>query len=311
VGPRVLKSIVMSVPSLTLVLGTAIVAFTSGPAGGSTDRIAKNLNLGPLLITVDKMPTGWTLASSSDALGSGCPKPKAVRIIQNNTVSFTGGNGQAVTEVLRVYSPGAEKGYASAVASLNSCKHDKLAEPHGQSATTSLRQMSLPRFGNKSEAFDAVWSAKGKLSNVYEVVIRSGNIIVTLAERSAGSKSLMKFEDFARLALAKLPFGGTPPIVAGTHVTTTTASPPTTTTTTTLPPPPPTTTTTTRPPPPPPTTTTPPPTTPATTGCYIDPEGNCYRAGEYCPDSLHGQTVQGEDGPITCEDNDGWRWEPA
>jgi hypothetical protein len=45
--------------------------------------------------------------------------------------------------------------------------------------------------------------------------------------------------------------------------------------------------------------------------CYIDPEGNCYRAGEFCPKSLHGQTVQGENGPIKCEDNNGWRWEPA
>lgn len=61
----------------------------------------------------------------------------------------------------------------------------------------------------------------------------------------------------------------------------------------------------------PPTTSPPPPTTVAAAGCYIDPEGNCYRAGEYCPNSLHGQTVEGESGRITCEDNNGWRWEPA
>lgn len=46
----------------------------------------------------------------------------------------------------------------------------------------------------------------------------------------------------------------------------------------------------------------------ATSGCYIDPEGKCYRPGEYCPDSFHGQTVQGQYGPITCEDKNGWRW---
>lgn len=98
-----------------------------------------------------------------------------------------------------------------------------------------------------------------------------------------------------------------------------TAAPSTTTippTTTTLPPAP-----TTVPPPTtvasptttvPVTTTVPPsPPTTATSGCYIDPEGNCYRAGEYCPASLRGQTVQGANGPIVCEDNDGWRWEPA
>ncbi len=84
-------------------------------------------------------------------------------------------------------------------------------------------------------------------------------------------------------------------------------SAPPTTTTTAAPKPPPTTLapTTTRPPPPVPTITT----ATAAPGCYIDPEGNCYRAGEYCPDSLQGQTVQGASGPLTCEDNDGWRWE--
>jgi cardiolipin synthase A/B len=61
-----------------------------------------------------------------------------------------------------------------------------------------------------------------------------------------------------------------------------------------------------------PATAPPPASTPGTTaGCYIDPEGNCYRAGEYCPDRLHGQMVQGEDGPITCEDVNGWYWESS
>lgn len=88
-------------------------------------------------------------------------------------------------------------------------------------------------------------------------------------------------------------------------------SAPRTTTTTAAPKPPPTTAApTTRPPPPPTTTTTSPPATTAP-GCYIDPEGNCYRAGEYCPDAMHGQTIQGESGPLVCTDNDGWRWEPA
>jgi hypothetical protein len=45
--------------------------------------------------------------------------------------------------------------------------------------------------------------------------------------------------------------------------------------------------------------------------CFIDPEGNCYRAGEFCPKSLRGRTVQGQNGPITCRYNNGWRWEPA
>jgi hypothetical protein len=39
--------------------------------------------------------------------------------------------------------------------------------------------------------------------------------------------------------------------------------------------------------------------------------GNCYEPGEFCRDSDHGVTGLAGDGKvITCEDNDGWRWEP-
>ncbi|HTZ09656.1 MAG TPA: hypothetical protein VMB72_11315 [Acidimicrobiales bacterium] len=61
------------------------------------------------------------------------------------------------------------------------------------------------------------------------------------------------------------------------------------------------------------TTTSPPVTTarPTTTvpPCYRDPEGGCYQAGEFCPTALRGETVEGQDGPLECVDDDGWRWE--
>ncbi len=64
---------------------------------------------------------------------------------------------------------------------------------------------------------------------------------------------------------------------------------------------------------PPPPTTAPAaaPTTPS--GCYpISDEGTCYEPGEYCRDDDHGATgVAGDGEAIICEDNDGWRWEPA
>jgi hypothetical protein len=54
--------------------------------------------------------------------------------------------------------------------------------------------------------------------------------------------------------------------------------------------------------------------TPSTSsGCYpLSDEGTCYEPGEYCRDSDHGASgVAGDGESITCEDNDGWRWEPA
>ena len=48
-----------------------------------------------------------------------------------------------------------------------------------------------------------------------------------------------------------------------------------------------------------------------TQSCYpLSDEGGCYEPGEYCRDSDHGASGLAGDGKsITCEDNDGWRWE--
>jgi hypothetical protein len=53
------------------------------------------------------------------------------------------------------------------------------------------------------------------------------------------------------------------------------------------------------------------PSTPS--GCYpLSNEGTCYEPGEYCRKSDHGASgVAGDGKRIVCEDNDGWRWEPA
>jgi hypothetical protein len=60
-----------------------------------------------------------------------------------------------------------------------------------------------------------------------------------------------------------------------------------------------------------PTTTSTMPTT-SSVGCTpLSDEGTCYEPGEYCRDSDQGSSgVAGDGKSITCEDNDGWRWEP-
>jgi hypothetical protein len=54
-------------------------------------------------------------------------------------------------------------------------------------------------------------------------------------------------------------------------------------------------------------------TQPQPTSCYpLTNGGNCYEPGEYCRDSDHGTSgVAGDGEAITCEDNNGWRWEPS
>jgi hypothetical protein len=62
---------------------------------------------------------------------------------------------------------------------------------------------------------------------------------------------------------------------------------------------------------PPPAAPAPPPAT--ASSCYpLSDEGTCYEPGEFCRDDDHGVTGLAGDGEtITCEDNDGWRWEPS
>jgi hypothetical protein len=56
-----------------------------------------------------------------------------------------------------------------------------------------------------------------------------------------------------------------------------------------------------------------PPVAATPSGCYpFSDEGTCYEPGEYCRDSDEGMTgVAGDGEQITCEYNDGLRWEPA
>jgi hypothetical protein len=69
-----------------------------------------------------------------------------------------------------------------------------------------------------------------------------------------------------------------------------------------------------KPPPPPPVSKkpAPPPPPPPKASCHpLTNGGNCYEPGEFCRDSDHNVTGLAGDGEvITCEDNDGWRWEP-
>jgi hypothetical protein len=54
-----------------------------------------------------------------------------------------------------------------------------------------------------------------------------------------------------------------------------------------------------------------PPSAPVTCTPLTD-GGNCYEPGEDCRDVDHGASgVAGDGESITCEDNDGWRWEPV
>lgn len=63
----------------------------------------------------------------------------------------------------------------------------------------------------------------------------------------------------------------------------------------------------------PPTAAPSPSSAPPSPACYpLSSSGHCYEPGEFCSDADHGQSgVAGDGEAIICEDNNGWRWEPA
>ena len=63
---------------------------------------------------------------------------------------------------------------------------------------------------------------------------------------------------------------------------------------------------------PPPAPANPPAAAPAATCHPLTNGGNCYEPGEYCRNADHGaRGVAGNGEAIVCNDNNGWRWEPA
>jgi hypothetical protein len=208
------------VSTLTLMSGFTILSTAAVPAGASTQEVAKTVPLKPLLLGSERVPTGWILESSPTSFGSGCPKPAGVKIVQNASEFFVSGEGRQIVERLNVYSPTVEKGYAGLITSLKNCAQ-KSSGLIQKTKSAALVRMSFPRFGNQSDAFSTRWSEKGETFSIYEVVIQSGNLVVTLAELSVGSPGVTQLEKFTRLALARLPFGGSPPAspTSTTHAT--------------------------------------------------------------------------------------------
>jgi len=57
----------------------------------------------------------------------------------------------------------------------------------------------------------------------------------------------------------------------------------------------------------------PPPASTTPAGCHpLSNAGNCYEPGEFCRNTDYGASgIAGDGEAITCEDNNGWRWEPS
>jgi hypothetical protein len=303
-----MRSFSMKLMMVVLLAPLGLIAL-SAPTGAATARRADELRKQPKYLTLSQMPTGWTVDNGPTS-SSGClaeiPAVKNLKVAAHITVNYDDDTGfPYLKEELASYSGSAKKALVRIRDTFKACHHAG-GIVNDQTASGTMGQMSFSQYGSDSAAFSAALQI-GQNQVGYEVFVsRFGNEILAMSMANVGPPSTGLFRKFVKEAARDVEGKATtltPATSTTTVPPTTTTAPPTTTTTTTAPPPPPTTV--------PPPTTTPPTAAPA--GCTpISDEGTCYEPGEYCRDDDHGVTgVAGDGATITCEDNNGWRWEPT
>ena len=97
---------------ISLVAGTVVVVgalILGSTASAAVEHTAKAPKLGPMLLTINEMPTGWSVLNSSSAGGVGCLatvlEPKSIKQIAHASVSFAeNGEVPEISEKLAAYS---------------------------------------------------------------------------------------------------------------------------------------------------------------------------------------------------------------
>jgi hypothetical protein len=160
-----------------------------------------------MLLSIDQMPTGWSVGSSGSS-HAGCfgntMEPKGIEQTASASVYFQASDGsQALNEKLATYT-NAKTGYKKIVANLAACKHFS-GTSGGQKITGgTVGQMSFPSYGNASEAFAVNFTVQG--TSFYEdlLIVRKGSIVMGIDEGDLAPVNVSQFQGFVKKAVVKL-----------------------------------------------------------------------------------------------------------
>lgn len=194
--------------AVTALVAAALIA-GGAPAWASVARTAKAPKLGALLLGIDQMPTGWSVVNSSGSGGVGCLantlEPKGLKQMASASTAFAdNGNVPEVSEKLATYSVKASTAFGKIVSALDTCKHVS-GKANGAKATGTIGQMSFPRYGDQSAAFNVNLTVQGANLGEDVLIVKKGTIIMGILEGDIGSPNLGQFEGFVKKALAELP----------------------------------------------------------------------------------------------------------
>jgi hypothetical protein len=187
----------------------AVAVVVALSMGTMTSVGASTTNLSNELLSVNQMPTGWSVDNSSSGGGSGVGclskilEPKGVKQTSNASVEFDdNGNTPLVSEKLATFS-NAQTAFTKVVATLNSCKRVS-GTSGGEKATGSIGQMSFPHYGDESAAYSLSLSAQGTTLGDDLLIVREGKVVMGIQEADLPPVDVSQFQTIVATALADI-----------------------------------------------------------------------------------------------------------
>jgi hypothetical protein len=192
----------------TIAIATALIVPAGLLSSFATAASASPPKLSAVLLSIDQMPTGWTVGPPSGSGHVGCygneMEPKGIKQTASASASFEASSGfPEVVEKLATYT-NAKTAYTKAVASLVACKSFS-GTLNGNKTTGTVAQMSFPHYGDTSEAFAVNFTVQGTTAYEDLLIVRKGTIVMGIDEGNLASVNVGQFQAFVKKAVAKLP----------------------------------------------------------------------------------------------------------
>lgn len=186
-----------------LVVPTGLLGTVGAAASASPPKLTA------MLLNISQMPPGWSVEKPSGGKATlGCYTdslmPKGVKQTETASVDFQGKGGfPAVGEKLGTFT-NATTAYKEVVANLAACKHFSGTSGGEKVTGGTVGKMSLPHYGDASEAFVVIFTVSGMRFYQDLLYVRKGGIIMATYEGNLRSIEVGQFLGFVQKAVAKL-----------------------------------------------------------------------------------------------------------
>ena len=197
-----------SSPSATKVSPEVTTTTTTAAAPTTTTTTAPLVSAQSLLLTVDQLPSGWSVNNTVIPHSSNCYADPLLKVpqISYGTITFAqGGTAPELVEDVGSYtSPAAA--FATIKSTLDGCT-SFTETANTLNVTGTMGAMSFPAYGNESAAYTATLNDAADSVTLEQgiVVAQKGRYIVALALGDLGSVDTEQLQQFMTTALAKVP----------------------------------------------------------------------------------------------------------